>query len=283
MSEFTHLDKLYWKKEKITKGDLLRYYASVAPFLLPHLKDRPLVLHRFPEGIQGVHFYQKESGPHPSFIKTVSIQHEQRKIAYYVVQNEKSLLFVANLGSIELHPFLSRIKNLNRPDFLVLDLDPHKVSFDRVIDVANAFHALLDELKIPHYCKTSGGRGLHIYIPLSGKYSYREVKKYALILAKLGHQLLPKITSLERLPKNREGKVYIDYLQNSPMKSVVSPYSVRGRPGAFVSTPLLWKEVKYGLDPSQFTLQSIPKRLAKWGDLFKDVLKKKSNLSLLNS
>lgn len=279
---FTHTDKLYWKKEKISKGDLLHYYEKMAPFILPYLKNRPLVMKRFPEGISGFSFYQKDCGPHPpSFMKTTRIRHEKRTISYFVIQNAKSLLYVVNLGSIELHPFHSRIQDLQHPDYLVLDLDPQNVPFDAVVDVALTIHQLLDSHKIPNYCKTSGGRGLHIYIPLHGKYSYDEVQHYAHLIAKWTHAKMPQMTSLERLPKKRRGKIYIDFLQNHPMQTIACPYTVRGKPGAPVSTPLAWPEVRHGIHPSQFNLNTVLKRMERKKDPLLPVLKQRASLKSL--
>jgi bifunctional non-homologous end joining protein LigD len=273
MIKLTHLDKPYWKKEKIVKGDLIEYYRKIAPFILPYLKNRPLVMHRFPNGVGGVHFYQKDVATElPDFVKTAKIKHVDRTIRYILVQNLNTLLYVANLGSIELHVFNAPIDHLEKPDYLVLDLDPTGVSFSTVIEVARAIHDMLDELDLPHYCKTSGGSGLHIYLPLNGKYPFPEVKSFARLLARAIHARLPTLTSLERNPQKRQRKVYIDCLQNEHMQTVACTYSVRARPHAPVSTPLLWKEVKSGLEPTDFTIHNVPKRLSQKHDLFKAVL-----------
>ncbi len=279
MIKLSNLDKVFWKKDKITKGDFIEYYAAVSPYILPYLKDRPLVMHRFPDGIDGKHFYQKEAGEKvPRFVKTASIQHEAKRISYIVAQNADTLLYVANLASIELHLFNSTIKHLEKPDYMVLDLDPEAIAFDAVVETANAVHELFEEAKIPHFCKTSGGDGLHIYIPLQGKYPYDQSRQFAEIVAHIIRDRLPHIVSLERLPKKRQKKVYIDCLQNIKGQLMVCPYSVRGRPHAPISTPLLWKEVKRGLDPLDFNLKTVPKRLSQKGDLFKAVLGKGINL-----
>lgn len=276
----TNLDKVFWKKEKFTKGDMLNYYATVAPYMLPYLKDRPLMLHRYPEGIEGEDFYQKEAPkPIPRFVKTATIQHTEKKITYIVVQNAKTLLYVANLGSIEFHPFSSTIKKINYPDYMVLDLDPENISFNSVVDTANALHEILEEIEAPHFCKTSGARGLHIYVPLRKKYDYDQSQQFAFLIATIAHERLPRITSLERMPKKRQKRVYIDSLQNFKGQTLVAPYSIRGRPHAPVSTPLLWKEVKYGLDPTDFNIETLPKRLTQKGDIFKGILGKGIHLS----
>jgi bifunctional non-homologous end joining protein LigD len=279
MIAFTHLDKLYWPKEKLTKGALLEYYATLAPYILPYLKNRPLVMHRFPEGVQQAAFYQKEAGNNlPGFVKTVDITHESKKVRYILLQNIKTLLYVANLGCIELHPFNSTIKHLDYPDYMVLDLDPESISFSAVIQTAHVLHEILEELKVPHFCKTSGMSGLHLYVPMHAQYRYDQVRQFATLIANLAHQHLPELTSLERNPRKRQKKVYIDTLQNVKGQTLISAYAVRGSPQATVSTPLLWKEIKAGLDPSEFTILTVPKRISQLGDIFKPVLGKELNL-----
>lgn len=279
--KLSHLEKIYWPNEKITKGEMLEYYAKVAKAMLRYLKDRPLAMHRFPNGIRGEAFYQKDVQDVPDFVKTATVTHTNRKVHYIIAQNTKTLLYAANLGSIEMHLFNSTIKHLDQPDYMVLDLDPQGISFDAVVDVALILHGLLQKMKIPHFCKTSGGSGLHIYVPLKGKYSYEETRDYAMAIALLAREQLPKVISLERNPKKRNRKIYIDTLQNSKGQLAVAPYSVRGFPGAPVSTPLLWNEVKHGLDPKDFTIKNVPGRLAKKGDLFKGVLGRGANLKIL--
>lgn len=282
MIKLTHLEKLYWKKERISKGDLLTYYAQVAPYILPYLKNRPLVLHRFPEGIEGEAFFQKEAGPNlPSYVKTAAVVHNAKNVNYILVQNANTLLYAANLSSIEMHIFNSTIKHLEKPDYVVLDLDPEDISFEAVIETALTIHDILEELKVPHLCKTSGMSGLHIYIPLAAKYTYEIGREFAFLIATIAHQKLPQITSLERSPKKRQKKVYIDTLQNLKGQTLVAPYSVRAAPHAPVSTPLLWQEVKPGLDPLAFSMKAILKRLALKGDLFKPALEKGVNLKNL--
>ncbi len=273
--KLTNLDKLYWKGDKITKGDMLRYYKSVSRYILPYLRNRPVMLRRFPDGINGLNFYQKNAGENaPNFVKTAKVQHEGRKISYIIVQDVKSLLYVANLGSIELHTFNASLKRLEKPDYMVFDLDPQGVSYDAVVDTAKALHEIFQELRMPSFCKTSGATGMHIYVPMHGQYDFKEVKHFASLIARLGKQRLPGITSIERNPQKRKKKVYIDCLQNEHMQTLVCPYSLRARPHAPVSTPLDWKEVKHGLDPAQFTIKNTMKRLSNKGDIFRKVLGK---------
>ena len=206
----THLDKIYWPKEKYTKGDLIQYYQEVSPYILPYLKDRPEILHRYPRGIEGPSFYQKEVKNTPDWLKTITLQHEERKVTYALAQDEQSLLYLVNLGCIEMNPFLSRIKTIDKPDFLVLDLDPEDIPFDKTIEVAQTIHEILEAIQVPNFCKTSGGRGLHIYVPMGAKYSYEEVKKFALLVATLTHQKLPGFTSWkEAHPNDRSGCILI--------------------------------------------------------------------------
>ncbi len=268
----THLDKVFWPDEKITKGDLIEYYESVAPLLLPYLKDRPESLKRFPNGIQGTCFFQKNIKTTPDWIHTVKIQQKEKLVNYLLIQDLDSLLYAINLGCIELHPFFSRADSLNKPDFLVFDLDPVEIDFVKVVETAQAIHTILEELHIPSYCKTSGARGLHICVPLKAKYTYEQAKQFAQLIALIVHHHHPDFTSLERIPKNRRKKVYIDCLQNNPGQTIVSPYSVRAKPQAPVSTPLKWSEVNGHLNPLAFTIHSLPKRLKKVGDLFTPLL-----------
>lgn len=275
----THLDKLYWNTEKITKGDVVNYYASISKYILPYLVDRPQVLKRYPEGISQPSFYQKNLENHPDWISTIKIKHEDKTIEYLLINDTRSLLYAVNLGCIELHSWFSRVQHLENPDFLLLDLDPEDISFEAVIETAQTLHSILDDLKVPHVCKTSGSRGMHIAIPLGAKYSYEQAKQFAQLIAAIAIQELPKIVSLERRPQNRQKKVYIDCLQNNFAQSMAMPFSLRAKPGAPVSNPLDWSEVKKGLSPTDFTIYNTLERLKDVGDLFKEALKKGVDLS----
>ncbi len=257
-------DKIYFPKEKITKRDLLSYYKKMAPYILPYLKDRPIILHRFPNGIEGEHFYQKNNEKVPPGIRTFPIKHEGGKIDHYLlIDNVEGLLYAINLGSIDLHPFMSRCNNLDKPDYCVIDLDPHDVPFEKVVDLAQLLHQILDKAKIKNFCKTSGGKGLHILIPLHGKYTFEQSRQFAEIIGHIVHRRMSEVTSLERAPKKRPKRIYIDCLQNRSGQTIVAPYAVRPRIGAKVSTPLEWKEVKKGLTPDQFTIKTVLKRMKK--------------------
>ena len=282
--ELTHLDKIFWPEEKYTKGDLLDYYQQVAPYMVPYLLHRPQVLHQFPDGIKGVNFYHKSiEGDLPEFVKTKKIHadSDNRDLHFIVCENEETLMYMANLGTIEIHPWLSTVDQLHHPDFLVIDLDPQDVPFKHVVEVAHTTRKILQNLKIPCFCKTSGKRGLHIFIPIGKQYTYDQSHEYAKQLAKKIHQQTPEWTSLEHDPDKRKGKIYLDYLRNSFGQTVAAPYSVRPVAKAPVSTPLEWDEVTKDLDPTDFTIKTMIKRLEKKGDLWKGVLGKGVELNIL--
>lgn len=267
----TNVEKLYWPKEKITKGQLLDYYQKVAGYMLPHLKDRPQSLNRHPNGINGTSFFQKEvSGAVPGWMETATIGSGRsgKTVTYALCQSEADLMFLVNMGCIEINTWLSRVQAINSPDFIVFDLDPGKIEFTAVVDVARTIKKLLDGIKAPAYCKTSGSRGLHIYVPIKDASSFDETRGFAQKLSQEVHRLHPDTTSLERSPDRRTHKIYLDYLQNRIGQTMAAVYSVRPKPNATVSTPLRWSEVKQGLDPGIFTITTLPKRLAKLGDLW---------------
>ncbi len=273
-----HLEKLYWDKEGITKRDLLGYYESIASYILPYLKDRPESLKRSPNGITKPSFFQKNLQTYPEWISTVSIEQQNRMINYLVIQDIESLLYAVNLGCIEIHPWLSRHQNIENPDFLIIDLDPVDIPFEAVVETALVIHTILEDIKVPSFCKTSGARGLHIAIPLKAKYTYEEAKHFAQLIAILANRKCQSFTSLERNPKKRQGKVYIDCLQNNFGQTLAAPYSVRAKPGASVSTPLEWNELKEGLNPLDYNIFNTLDRLKKKGDLFKPILKSSTNI-----
>jgi bifunctional non-homologous end joining protein LigD len=274
----THLDKIYWPDEKITKGDIINYYESVSKFILPYLKNRPLSLKRNPNGIRDNGFYHKDAGDiAPVWMKTADIYAEStNKIVHYLVCNDvRSLLFIANLGCIEMNPWNSVVDKLDNPDYIVIDIDPSdKNSFNEVIDVALVLKEILEKGKLSGFCKTSGASGLHVYIPCNKKYAYEEARDFARILATLVTEKLPTTTLERSLSKRKKNQIYVDYLQNSRGQTLASAYSARPKPGATVSTPLEWKEVKHGLLPSDFTIKNVLKRFNKKGDLFKGTLGK---------
>jgi bifunctional non-homologous end joining protein LigD len=275
--KLTNLDKIYWKKEQFTKSDLLNYYHDIAPIMLPYMKDRPQSLNRHPNGIDGMSFYQKNvQGKVPGWAETFAEYSESTKedVHYYVCTNEASLIYLANLGCIEMNPWHSTTAKPNNPDYCLIDLDPHEINFDKVIETAIAVKKVLDELKIPAWAKTSGSTGIHICIPLGAKYSYDQSRQLAELIANLVHQEIPSITSIERSPAKRRRKVYLDFLQNSKGQTVACVYSARPKPGATVSTPIYWEELKKGLSPSNFNIKNLFERLKTEGDLFKPVYEK---------
>jgi bifunctional non-homologous end joining protein LigD len=268
----TNLDKVYWPAEGITKGELIDYYREVGPVLLPHLHDRPLSLHRHPDGITGESFFQKDVSqrPPPPWVQTARIPVEsgQKEVRYALCQDEASLLSLANLGCIEFNPWLSRVGSLDRPDFLVIDLDPERLPFPRVVEAAVAVRKLLDKAGADSLCKTSGKRGLHVCVPLGARYEYEVARQFAQVLASIVHGQLPASTSVVRSPALRQKRVYLDYLQNRTGQTLAAPYSARPAPNATVSTPLRWSEVQSRLNPARFTIKTVPGRLAKVGDLW---------------
>lgn len=272
---FTNLNKIFWPVEGYTKGMLIEYYRSMAEFVLPYLKDRPESLRRYPDGINEEGFFQKNIDDNfPEWLTTFPVTHKAETRNYLLIQDKKTLLYAVSLGCIDFNPFSSRIQNLENPDFIIIDLDPEDIPFEAVIETANVVHDILEEYALPNFCKTSGATGIHILIPAGAKYSYGQVKLFAEIVCNLVHCQLPDITSLERSPSKRQKKVYLDFLQNNFGQTIASPYSVRPKLHAPVSTPLEWKEVKKGLQPSDFTIKNILKRVEKKGDLFKPVLGK---------
>ena len=272
--KLTNLNKVYWPREKYTKRNLISYYREIAPFILPYLKDRPQSLHRHPDGIEAESFYQKNVDHQPAWVKTIKIHSDSEKkdINFLICQDEATLVYLANLGCIELNPWGSRLGMLERPDYLVLDLDPEDISFDQVVEAAIAVRKTLEKGGVEGLCKTSGKTGLHIYVPLGARYTYDQGRQFAEIIARLVHRTLPRSTSIVRNPARRQKKVYLDFLQNRHGQTLAAPYSVRPSPGATVSTPLMWQEVKKGLDPARFTIRTLAKRLEKVGDLWRPVL-----------
>ncbi|SFE02187.1 bifunctional non-homologous end joining protein LigD [Chitinophaga sp. CF118] len=280
---FTNLSKIYWPDEKYTKRDMLNYYYQVAPYILPYLADRPQSLNRFPNGIKGHSFYQKDvTNKSPDWIQKFPYHTNGEDKNFMVPQDEASLLYMANLGAIEMNPWSSTIHNPDYPDWCVIDLDPDKGNtFEQVIETAQTVKKVLDELGVKGYVKTSGSTGIHIYIPLGAKYTYDQSQLFAKLIAVQVHELLPKFTSIERMTRNRKGKLYIDYLQNRALATLAAPYSLRPKPGATVSMPLHWEEVKKGLQMKDFTIKNALERIKREGDIFKPVLGRGINLKKL--
>jgi len=275
--KFTHLSKVYWPGEGITKRDLFNYYYRMAEYILPYLKDRPMSLNRFPNGINGPSFYQKDvKGKAPEWVtKTFPyVTSEGEHKEYLVGDDEATLLWMASLACIEMNPWFSRIQSPDNPDYCVIDLDPDKNTFEQVIQAAQEVKKVLDALEVPGYAKTSGSTGIHVYIPLGAKYTYDQSQLFAKIIVNLVHEQLPDFTTLERKVSSRKGKMYLDFLQNRPGATIAGPYSLRPKPGATVSMPLAWDEVKPGLKMKDFTIHNAHDRMKETGDLFSGVLEK---------
>ena len=262
----TNPDKVFWPKERYTKGDLIAYYRAVAPYLLPYLRDRPLVLTRYPDGIEGKSFYQKDAPDYaPDWIRLETLWSEgsEREIRYFVIENEEGLAYIANMAAIPLHIWSSRTTSLQHPDWCILDLDPKGAPFAHVVEVARAIHKLCLSVELPHFIKTSGSTGLHVLIPLGARCTHEQSRSFAELLANCVVKELPEIATVARQLDAREGKVYVDYLQNGHGRLLVAPYSVRPVPGATVSMPLNWSQVTARLDMHKYDIRTAPPLLAK--------------------
>ncbi|HXR83048.1 MAG TPA: DNA ligase D [Hanamia sp.] len=273
----THVDKVYFPAEGITKGDVVDYYISMADYILPYLKGRPESLLRHPNGINAQSFFQKDAADNtPSFVhcKDIHSESNNKDINYIVCDNIETLVYLNNRGCIEINPWHSTVESLDFPDYLMIDIDPSdNNTFEQVTEVALVVKSILDKAKAPCFCKTSGASGMHVYVPAGKKYSYEQVKDFANIICILANEQLKSFTTLERNLQKRGSKhIYLDYLQNRRGQTIASVYSVRPKPGATVSIPLLWKEVKEGLSPKDFTIHNSLKRVKKMGDIFKGVL-----------
>lgn len=280
--KLTNLNKPYWKKEGITKGDMINYYLKVAPYMLPYLMDRPHSLNRHPNGVGSPNFFQKNvEGKVPGWVQTHEDFSESTNVAvqYMVCENEASLIYMANLGCIEINPWHSRTGSVLNPDWCLIDLDPDKKNtYDQVVETALVIKQILDSIGADGYPKTSGSTGMHIYIPLGAQYSYDQSKQLSELLVNLVQKELPKLTSVERNPDKRKGKIYLDFLQNKETQTAAAPYSLRPKPSAPVSAPLHWSEVKKGLTAHTYNIHNIFDRLQAEGDLFHPVLGKGINL-----
>jgi len=280
----THLERVYWPEEGYTKGDLVRYYHEVADLILPYLKDRPLIMKRFPGGIAGPFFHQHDVNEAPSFVRTVPLEVEDgggHEVDYIVGDNLSTLLYMANLGAIERHPWHSRVEDLEHPDWFVFDLDPAEgVAFETICDVAVTTRDVLARVGLDSYPKTSGSRGIHVYVPVEPVYEYGQIAELAEQLATVVAREQSKAATVERSKRKRgAGMIYVDHMQNARGKSVVAPYSVRPKPGATVSAPLEWKEVeRKKIKTSDFHIRNMPKRVERKGDLFEPVLKNRQRL-----
>jgi bifunctional non-homologous end joining protein LigD len=262
--QFTNLAKVFWPESGYTKGDLIEYYRAVSRWMLPYLADRPLVLTRYPDGINGKSFFQKDAPEYAQqFVRTVTIWSEdsQRELDYFVCDNEAALLYIANMGAILLHVWSSRVASLETPDWCILDLDPKQAPFTDVVTVARAVQSLCDDIGLPTGIKTSGSTGLHVLIPLGRQCTYEQSRTLGGLLARVIASRLPDIATVTRQVQRRGGKVYLDYVQNGHGRLLVAPFSARPLPGAPASTPLRWSEVTPTLDVRAFTIRTVPERM----------------------
>lgn len=282
--ELTNLDKIFWPDDGFTKGDLIRFYDRIAPYLVPYLLDRPLVFKRYPNGITGQYFYQKDAADYvPDWVRIETFWSEdvERHIRYFIGYDRDQLIYIANMGAITQNPWMSRIQHLDYPDYIVFDLDPVEAPYSTVQQVALVLKGVLDELGLRTYPKTSGSSGIHVHLPLLEKrFTYEDVRIFAQAVASVVVQRLPQYATIERVVKRRKPEwVYVDFLQNVRGKTVASVYSPRAKPGAPVSTPLKWEELKQPIDPKAFNIETLFKRLDKVGDLFEPALTDRQDIS----
>ncbi|SHM46426.1 bifunctional non-homologous end joining protein LigD [Caldanaerovirga acetigignens] len=282
--KLSNLSKLMWPEDGITKADIINYFVKIAPYLLPHLKDRPIVFTRYPEGIGGESFYQKNAPDYaPKWLKTYTVVTlsggQKRKISYVLIDDLKSLVWAANQASLEIHPWLSRIGSIDHPDFAVFDLDPMEdTDFEDARFLALALKKLLEMEGFRSYPKTSGATGIQVYVPLEPCYTYRQVRTFAEFFCKVLEKTFPEKATTERNIAKRRGRVYLDYMQNVKGKTLIAPYCPRPLTGAPVSAPVTWGELESSVVPSMFTLKNMPERLKKTGDLFKGVLEERQRI-----
>ena len=285
--KLSNLDKQFWPEEGITKGDLLAYYRDVAPVLVPHLRDRPFTMKRYPDGWQGKFFFQKDAPKHmPEWIPTVAFEAstrdrppKRRLIDFALVNDELALLWMVNMGCIDMNTWYSRADKPSRPDWVLFDLDPSPdVGFAETIEVALLIKQMLDLLELTSFPKTSGSEGIHILVPIARRHTYADTREFSEIVAGALARAHPGLVTTEWTKAKRRG-VLIDSNQNGEGKTIASAYSVRPKAGAPVSTPLSWDEVNASLDPSSFTMDAVLDRVARHGDLFEGVLTEKQSLT----
>jgi bifunctional non-homologous end joining protein LigD len=280
----TNLRKIFWPGLRLTKGDLLQYYADVADVLLPHLRDRAMVMKRYPHGAEGPFFFMKRApSPRPAWIETCRIDHGHGNVIDFpMIQDRAALMWVINLGCIDLNQWYATCDDIDRPDYLHFDLDPGAgAGFDRVLDTARTVHEALDVLKMSSYVKTTGSKGLHVYVPIVRGPEQKQVWTFAKALAQeLAVRNPALITAEYRVAKRPPGRVLVDYNQNRWGSTLASIYSVRPRPEATVSTPVTWLEVGRGIRIEDFTTRNVPVRVAKRGDLWKPLLRARGRFNL---
>lgn len=282
--KLTNLHKAFWPELGITKADLLRYYVAVSPYLLPHLVDRAMVMKRYPNGWNGKFFFMKRTPEHaPSWLKTCSIEHASTSVIDFpLVNNLASLLWVVNLGCIDLNPWYSRCDDTDRPDYLHFDLDPVPgADFAKVRQTALMVRENLQRLGMTPYAKTTGSKGIHVYVPIVRGPTQKQVWSFAKEFARAMEKMDPALVTAEyRIAKRPAGRVLVDYNQNAWGRTLASVYSVRAKPGATVSMPVTWEEVEGGIELEAFHLKNAPARVAERGDLWKPLTQKRGRFNL---
>jgi len=280
--KFTNLNKVYYPDDGYTKRDVLNYYAAIADLILPHLKDRPLSLKRYPDGIKKEFFFQKNAPEaFAPWLRTelIDSDHNHAPIKYVFAQDRASLLYLVNLGCIDHNPWMSRSATLDHPDYVLIDLDPQECPFDMIVEAALLVKRVLDRIGLTGYPKTTGGDGMHVYVPLEPIYSYEEARTFAELIARVAFDEKPELFTTPRtVSKRKQNRVYFDYLQIGKSKTIAAPYVLRAYAGAPVATPLEWSEVTPGLRPGQFHIGNARARFAEKGDLFAGVLQKPQRL-----
>jgi bifunctional non-homologous end joining protein LigD len=280
----SNLRKIFWPELGLTKGDLLRYYAAVADVLLPHIRNRAMVMKRYPHGASGEFFFMKRApSPRPPWIEICTIDHGSKGVIDFpMIQDRAALMWVINLGCIDLNQWYATCDDVDRPDYVHFDLDPSAgTEFEKVLETALVVHEALDILKMPSLVKTTGSRGLHVYVPIARGPDQKQVWTFAKALAyELAVRNPTLITSEYRVAKRPKGRVLVDYNQNRWGSTLASIYSVRPRPEASVSTPVTWKEVERGIRIEDFTVKNVPPRVAKRGDLWQPLLSARGRFDL---
>lgn len=262
----TNADKVFWPAEGYTKGDLITYYETIAPWILPYLKDRPVVLTRYPDGIEGKSFFQKDAPAYaPPWIRRERIYSEEsrREIAYFILDSADALAYIANLGAIPIHIWSSHFPHLGSPDWLLFDIDPKGSTTAQAVQVALEVGAVLRRTGMRPYAKTSGQAGIHVVVGLRPGYTYQQARMFSELVARLVVERMPAVATLGREVAARGGRVYIDYLQLWQGKTIAAPFAVRPQAGAPVSAPLRWEELRVDLDPAKFNIRTMPRRMAR--------------------